>query len=128
VARGNQDGWTQEVLRVCTPGADADPRVFNACSMLYGAAWRAIRAMGYLRAVTYTTDYETGGSARAAGFIAVAVKVGRDWDTPSRRRDSGQQVDGVRWEIRRAEWRSGMTPPPVFALPAINPDQLEIAA
>lgn len=43
VARGNDNGWTLEVNRVCTDGAR------NACSMLYGAAWRAAKAMGYKR-------------------------------------------------------------------------------
>ena len=41
VARGIDDGWTAEVTRVATDGAR------NACSMLYGACWRAARAMGY---------------------------------------------------------------------------------
>jgi hypothetical protein len=128
VARGLQDGWTQEVLRVCTPGADVEPRVRNACSKLYGAAWRAIRALGYLRAITYTTNYETGASARAAGFLPVAVKVGRDWDTPARRRDCKQQVDGVRWEIRTAMWHPDLVGPPVYVTPKANPNQMEIAA
>lgn len=124
-----QDGWTQEVLRVCTPGADVDPRCFNACSMLYGAAWRAIRAMGYLRAVTYTVSYESGSSARAAGFVPVAVKKGgRSWDTPSRRREDRQQVDGVRWEIRAAAWRPGLSTPPRIELAKGDPNQLELVA
>ena len=41
VARGIDDGWTAEVTRVATDGAR------NACSMLYGACWRAARALGY---------------------------------------------------------------------------------
>jgi hypothetical protein len=48
VARGLQDGWTAEVTRCCTDGTR------NAASMLYGAAWRATRALGYKRLVTYT--------------------------------------------------------------------------
>ena len=41
VSRYLNDGWTLEVNRCCTDGAK------NACSMLYGAAWRAAKAMGY---------------------------------------------------------------------------------
>ena len=55
VARGNADGWTAEVTRVATDGAR------NACSMLSGACWRAARALGYRRLVTYTLESEGGG-------------------------------------------------------------------
>lgn len=41
VSRHLDDGWTLEVNRLCTDGTR------NACSMLYAAAWRAARAMGY---------------------------------------------------------------------------------
>lgn len=43
VSRHLDDGWTLEVNRLCTDGTR------NACSMLYAAAWRAARAMGYKR-------------------------------------------------------------------------------
>lgn len=46
VARGLDDGWTLEVLRVCTDGTR------NAPSMLYRTCWRASRAMGYRKLVT----------------------------------------------------------------------------
>lgn len=55
VARMNQDGWTLEVNRVATDGCP------NACSALYGAAWRAARALGYRRLITYTLPEEGGG-------------------------------------------------------------------
>lgn len=61
VARHLDDGWTLEVNRLCTDGTR------NACSMLYAAAWRAARAMGYKRLVTYILDTENGASLRAAG-------------------------------------------------------------
>src|SRR5438309_1655890 len=50
LARLLDNGWTAEVLRSCV--APWSPR--NANSMLYGAAWRAWRAMGGRRLVTYT--------------------------------------------------------------------------
>lgn len=43
VSRHLDDGWTLEVNRLCTDGTR------NACSMLYAAAWRAAKAMGYKR-------------------------------------------------------------------------------
>lgn len=64
------DGWTAEVLRVCTNVSDA-PR--GACSMLYGAAWRAWRAMGGRRMITYTLQTESGASLRGAGWRVVGV-------------------------------------------------------
>ena len=57
VARMLADGWTAEVTRLCTTGER------NACSMLYGAAWRAARALGWRRLVTYTLPEEGGGLA-----------------------------------------------------------------
>jgi hypothetical protein len=59
VARMLQDDFTAEVTRLCTDGAR------NACSMLYGAAWRAARALGYRRLITYTLPSEGGASLRA---------------------------------------------------------------
>ena len=61
------DGFTAEVLRTCTrPDA---PR--NANSFLYGACWRAWRAMGGLKLITYTLQTESGASLRGAGWRIV---------------------------------------------------------
>lgn len=65
VARHYDDGRTLEVNRTCTDGTR------NANSMLYGAVWRAAKAMGYTRCVTYTQADETGASLRAAGWVRV---------------------------------------------------------
>ena len=65
VSASLQDGFTAEVLRVCT----LDPCPKNACSMLYGASWRAWKAMGGTRIITYTLKKEEGASVRAAGKI-----------------------------------------------------------
>jgi hypothetical protein len=56
------DGLTAEITRLCTDGAR------NACSMLYGAARRASKAMGHQIIYTYTLPEEGGASLRAAGF------------------------------------------------------------
>jgi hypothetical protein len=68
IARAYDDGRTAEVLRSCTDGCP------NACSALYGAAWRAARAMGYRRLVTYTQADESGASLRGAGWRVVAQR------------------------------------------------------
>ena len=65
VSRHLDDGWTMEVNRLCTDGSR------NACSILYAAAWRAARAMGYKRLVTYILESENGASLRAAGWKCV---------------------------------------------------------
>lgn len=97
VARYLDDGSTVEVTRTCTR------QVPNANSMLYGAAWRAARALGYTRLLTYTQEGESGSSLRAAGFVRVAeLRARSGWHTPSRPRTAAG-VDGIartRWEIR----------------------------
>jgi len=82
VARMLQDGMTLEVTRTATDGTA------NANSMLYGACWRAARALGYRRLVTYTQAGEEGGSLRAAGWRVVAERRARPgWNMPSRPRE-----------------------------------------
>lgn len=93
VARGNDDGWTLEVTRVATDGAK------NACSMLYSAAWRVARNMGYRRVITYTLSSEPGTSLRGAGWKEIGEVRGRSWHTPSRPRvDTHPLQDKICWE------------------------------
>lgn len=94
VARMLADGWTVEVTRLATDGSR------NACSMLYRAAWRAARAMGYRRLVTYTLPEEGGSSLRAAGFRLIGTAGGGSWTTPSRPRvDTHPLQQKLRWEL-----------------------------
>ncbi|MDN7494859.1 hypothetical protein QZM89_06655 [Burkholderia gladioli] len=95
VARGNDDGMTLEVTRCCTDGTR------NACSALYGAAWRAARALGYTRLITYTLPAEGGASLRGAGWRLVGSRGGGNWNTPARPRiDTAAQLRGQKllWE------------------------------
>lgn len=62
VAPRLDNGFAAEITRLCTDGTR------NACSMLYGAARRAARAMGMEPIYTYTLPDEGGASLRAAGF------------------------------------------------------------
>ncbi len=94
-ARGLQDGWTLEVTRVATDGCK------DAGSALYGAARRAIFALGYRKVVTYTLKSETGASLKAAGYRIVAEVKGRSWSCRTRPRVDKtpfQQHDKFRWE------------------------------
>lgn len=93
VARHLQDGWTAEVTRLCTDGSR------NACSMLYGAAWRAARALGYKRLITYTLASEGGGSLRASGWKCVGRTKEGGWDRLSRPREDDHPLQiKLRWE------------------------------
>lgn len=89
VARMFDDGLTLEVTRSATDGTR------NANSKLYGEAWKATKALGYRRLVTYTQQGETGASLRAAGWRVVAqLPPRRGWDHPSRPRED-RGVDGI---------------------------------
>lgn len=100
VARCFDDGLTVEVTRVATDGTP------NACSALYGAAWRTVSAAGYRRIVTYTQDGESGASLRAVGWRLVAeLSPRKGWDVPSRRRE-GRGTDNVArqlWQQSRSD-------------------------
>lgn len=93
------DGYTAEVLRLCV-NSKAEK---GACSMLYRACWRAWRAMGGRKLITYTLKAETGSSLRGAGFRVVGEVTTdkRGWATGKRKREwqpiYGQQK--LRWEI-----------------------------
>lgn len=91
--------WTAEVRRVCTDGCK------NACSMLYAAAWRAARNIGYKRLISYTLTTESGASLRAAGWCKVARCKARSWDTPSRRREHPQAAHIAKWRWEISETR-----------------------
>lgn len=94
VARHFDDARTLEVTRTATDGTQ------NANSCLYGA-WRAAKALGYTRLVTYTQAGESGVSLRAAGYRVVAERRARPgWDRPSRPRElrGTEYVQRTLWE------------------------------
>lgn len=94
VSRYLDDGWTAEVTRVATNGAK------NACSLLYGAAWRVCRQLGYCRVITYTLEMEPGTSLRAAGWIKEGPAGGGEWSRKVRPRKASVQVGNkVRWSV-----------------------------
>ena len=73
MSRYLDNGLTLEVTRLCTTGEK------NACSMLYAAAARAAKAMGYQKIITYTLDTEPGASIRAAGWTCAGSAGGKRW-------------------------------------------------
>lgn len=93
VARRLQDSWTAEVTRCCTDGTP------HAASKLYATAWRACRALGYRRLVTYTLDTEPGTSLVAAGWKCVGEAGGGSWSRTARPRvDTHPMQLKLRWE------------------------------
>lgn len=84
VSRRLDDGKTLEVNRLCTDGTR------NACSILYGAACRAAKAMGYTRVITYILESEPGTSLKAAGFKCEGRAGGLEWNGRSKPKDENQ--------------------------------------
>jgi len=104
VARGNDDGYTLEVTRLCTDGSK------NACSMLYSAAWRAGKALGYTRVITYILDSESGTSLLASGYKEIGHVKGRSWSCKSRpRMDKHPTVDKKMFCIGNCKNRDEIT-------------------
>lgn len=98
-----------EVTRLATDGTR------NACSILYAAAARACRAMGFRRIQTYTLESEQGASLRAAGWNHEGRAGGGQWKhTDGKPRRTDQPIEAKnRWAI---EWQVPATG--VIAMPA----------
>jgi hypothetical protein len=95
IARMADDGFTLEILRVCTDGTR------NANSFLYSRVARIARLMGYRQVITYTLDHESGSSLRACGAKPTACGRAGEWNCKSRPRKS-QPVysqEKIRWEL-----------------------------
>ncbi len=96
VARRLDDGLKLEVNRLATDGTP------NACSALYGAAWRVARELGYDCLITYILATEPGTSLKAAGWTCVGEAGGGSWSVPSRPRQVRHPTGPkVRWEVGR---------------------------
>lgn len=94
VSRHLDDGLTLEVNRCCTDGTK------NACSALYAASWRAAKALGYRRLITYTMPEEGGASLRGAGWRLLGLRGGGSWNCESRPRVDVPAISGQKslWE------------------------------
>lgn len=93
VSRMLDTGLIAEVTRLCTDGTK------NACSMLYATAWRAARALGYKKLITYILSEESGTSLKASGWKCVGECGGGNWSCKSRPRiDMHPTQTKFRWE------------------------------
>lgn len=97
-----------EVTRLATDGTN------NACSILYGAAARATKAMGFRRIQTYTLPSEHGASLRAAGWVLEGEAGGGQWKhTDGKPRRTDQPTDTKwRWAVtfNRADIQVSLPP------------------
>jgi len=103
-ARAICDRFTSEVTRLCVRAGH-----FNVCSMLLGAAWRACKAMGDQRLISYVRHDESGSCYRASSWSPCAITKARKWNSERRKQtslpgvllESTESVPRVRWEIHR---------------------------
>jgi hypothetical protein len=93
-----------EVVRLVTDGTP------NACSMLYAAAARAGRALGFERIQTYILDDEPGTSLKASGWTYEGQAGGGNWNG-----GPGSQRHGTRREDQpmtiKGRWSKALNPP-----------------
>ena len=83
VSRELDDGWTLEVLRLCTESKEK-----NVCSFLYSRAARIAKEMGYKKIITYILETELGTTLKASGWhLEKDGAGGGTWNTPSRPRE-----------------------------------------
>jgi len=107
-----QDGYTFEVVRLCTSGGRVVDRhgkehALGAASLLLGAAWKASKAMGVRKLISYIRHDEDGVCYKAAGWRKVADVKGRGWDggnkamrwLPGLYQPTTEVVDRERWEV-----------------------------
>ena len=93
VARRVDWRTTVEITRLVTDGTK------NACSILYAAAARIAREMGYEKIQTYILDSESGVSLRAAAYQLEAISAGggNGWHSRPGRRDDQPINIKQRW-------------------------------
>lgn len=95
VARMTDQYRVAEVNRLVTDGT------FNACSILYAAAARAAKAMGFYRIQTFILISEPGTSLKASGWKDDGVSAGGDWNGGARqgRRTDQPMEQKKRWVL-----------------------------
>ncbi len=92
VSRHLDDGFTCEVIRLCTDGTP------NACSFLYSRTARIAKEMGFKKIITYILETEPGTSLKASGWTCEGEAGGGSWSSPSRpREDKAPTCKKQRW-------------------------------
>jgi hypothetical protein len=101
-------GKPRDVLEVVRLVTDGTP---HACSLLYAAAARAGKALGYRRIQTYILEEEPGTSLRAAGWTDEGEAGGGQWKhTDGKPRRTDQPTGKKRryakvLNTQRPDWR-----------------------
>lgn len=92
-------GHPRVVLEVTRLVTDGTP---NACSMLYAAAARVGKALGYARIQTYILEEETGVTLKATGWECEGAAGGGQWKhTDGKPRRTDQPIGAkARWAKR----------------------------
>lgn len=108
VARGCNYKTTAEVNRLATDG------IKNGCSILYAAAARVCKEMGYETIQTYILDTEPGTSLAASGWKYDGLTAGGHWnhtsgprrsDQPKGKKQRWMKVLGSPWIIKEREYK-----------------------
>jgi hypothetical protein len=101
VARGCDPQLVAEVTRLVTNGTK------NACSILYAAAARACREMGFEKIQTYILESESGTSLIAAGWEFEGMTAGGTWASSERYKAQGRRRDQP--EEPKQRWAKQLT-------------------
>lgn len=103
---------TVEINRVCVDDTAEPGLVWNACSMLYGAAAREAEKRGFSKIITYTREDEDGTSLRAAGYTPEHKSKGGLWHRPNRPRptEQGDGIPKIRWARALKPRRPNVSP------------------
>lgn len=99
VSRLLSDGKTLEVTRLCV--VDHSPK--GTCSFLYARCWKAVKALGWSKLITYTLQSESGASLRGAGWDLSATMPGnkKGWQSrPGRELQPVVEQPKFRWEVQ----------------------------
>lgn len=86
VARNTDQRLIAEVTRLVTDGTP------NACSVLYGAAARAAKAMGFTSIQTFILESEPGTSLKASGWTHAGPSAGGSWSRSKRSRADNEKA------------------------------------
>ena len=90
ISRNLCDGYTLEVLRLCTNGEK------DVCSFLYSKCARIAKEMGYRKIITYILETEPGTSLKASGWTCEDSNCGgATWENCTRTKERPVQLSMI---------------------------------
>lgn len=90
ISRNLCDGYTLEVLRLCTDGGK------DVCSFLYSRCARIAKEMGYRKIITYILATEPGTSLKASGWTLEDDNCGgATWENCTRTKERPVQLSMI---------------------------------